>query len=208
MVVPLPLGFPAPVSRAHAHIPRAGGASETLMRTGLSQVMCVHLPAWPSPLLSIQPPNNLHTIDTIQAIWRAGGGCHSPCALLGCAAGWAAKWGAGRLLVKQQLWRRTVEKPQKDATFWDSVANTTPKSPVRGKTLDCLGRAAHRTALLLRPACGPCQAEARKQECSESKALFLFVCFSSSLLWQSLAQTWICISATTAEVVAKFIGTL
>lgn len=187
-MVPLPLGFPAAVPRAHAHIPRAGGASETLLWTGLSKVVCVHLPACPSPLLCIQPTNNLCTLGTLQAIWRAGGGCCSPCAMLGCAAGWGAKRGAGRLLEKQQLWWRKVEQPQKDAAFWDSIANTNPKSPRRGKTSGCLGHAAHCAALPPRPACGPCQAEAKKQECSESKALLLFVCFSNSLLWQSLAQ--------------------
>lgn len=39
-------------------------------------------------------------------------------------------------------------------------------------------------------------------------AVFLFVGFYSLLLWQSQAQKWICVSAATVEVVAKFIGTL
>jgi len=158
------------------------------MRTGLSKATCVHLPACPSPLLCIQPPNNLRTTGTLQAIWRAGGGRRSPCVLLGCAVGWGEKQGAGWLLVKQWPWWRIVEQPQKDAMFWDSVANMNTKSSRRRKTPGCLGRATHHAALLPRPACSPCQAEARKQECSESKALFLFVCFSSSLLWQNLAQ--------------------
>lgn len=54
-----------------------------------------------------------------------------------------------------------------------------PQIPKKGKDsrLPGLCRSPHRSAL--RPACGPCQAEARKQECSESKALFLFVLFVS-----------------------------
>lgn len=118
------------------------------------------------------------------------------------------KQSTGCLLVKKQLWWRMVEQPEKDATFQDSDANMTPKSPRRGNTLGCLGPATRHTALLPRPACSLCQAEAWKQECRVSKAFFLFVCFSSSLLWQSLAQIWGCIYAVTAEVVAKFTGML
>lgn len=58
-----------------------------------------------------------------------------------------------------------MEQPQKDATFQDSMADTNSKS------LGCLSHAAPHTALLLRLACGTYQAEARKEECSESKAL-------------------------------------
>lgn len=168
----------------------------------------VCLPTCPSPLLCIQLPNNLCTIGPLQAIWRAGGGCPSHSGLLGCAAAWEVKQSTDCLPVKKQLWWRTVEQPQKDATFQDSDANMTPKSPRGGSTVGCLGPGIHHTASLPRPACSLCQAEARKQECRVSRAFFLFVCFSSSLLWQSLAQIWVCIYAVTAEVVAKFIGML
>lgn len=108
----------------------------------------------------------------------------------------------------KQLWCRAMEQPQGDATFQDSVADMAPEYPRREKTLGCLGRALHCTALPMGPVGSLSQAEARKWECSESKALLLFVCFSSSLLWQSLAQKLICISAATADVGAEFVGTL
>lgn len=144
------------------------------MWTGLSEVVCVHLPACPSPLLCIQPRSNLRTTGMLQAIWRAGGGSRSPCALLGCAAGWGAKQGGGWLLVNGfggERWSSFKRMRH----FGDAIVNTNSKPPRRGKTPGCLGRAAHRAAVPPRPACGPCQAEARKQECSESKALSLFV---------------------------------
>lgn len=104
---------------------------------------------------------------------------------------------------RKQLWCRAMEQPRGMPHF-----RTHCKHPPRKeKALGCLGHAFHCAALPVIPAGSLGQAEARKRECSESKAL-LFVCFSSSLLWQSLAQKWICISAATAEVGAKFIGTL
>lgn len=72
--------------------------------------------------------------------WHASGDLESErrvsqplCAAGVCSRLGGAKRGAGWLLVKQRLWWTTVEQPQKDATFWDSIANTNTKSPRRWK---------------------------------------------------------------------------
>lgn len=138
------------------------------------------------------------------AIWRAGGACRSPCALLGCAGGWGATW----LLVKQQLWWGIVEQPQTDATFQNSIADKNLKSPRTGKTLGCLCQAAHHRALPPGPACSPCQAEAKKTGMQRVKGTFPVCLFFQLSALANLVQKRICISAATAEVVAKFFGML
>lgn len=131
--------------------------------------MCGLLAACPSPLLCTQLCSNFHTMDVLQAVWRAEGGA----APVHC---WGVR--ATDTSVKQ-LWCRAMEQPQGDATFQDSIADMAPEYPRREKTLGCLGHALHCTALPTGPVGSLSQAEARKWECSESKALLLFVCFST-----------------------------